>query len=127
MQRNTKDRGTRTLDDFFKEGISLFNTGKYFESHEAWEMCWKQAKKDKKEDRDFYHGLIFVAAGFVHYEKQNYYGVKTMFTRAKQKLAPFEPTYKEINVIHIVKMLDGYLSDIVPQSSSRTTPTIIKR
>lgn len=100
MSRDTNNsRPSKTVDDFFQDGIFLFNEGKYFESHEAWEKCWKIAEGKEKE---FYHGLIFVAAAHVHYERGNKHGVLVMMERAKKKLVCFLPEYKGVNLEKIL-------------------------
>lgn len=46
----------------YLEFINLFNREKFFEAHEILELRWRQ---DKGEARDYYHGLIQIAAAFV--------------------------------------------------------------
>jgi Domain of unknown function (DUF309) len=43
---------------YFGEGINLFNNGKFFECHEAWEEVWKRSAGDEKL---FYQGIIQAA------------------------------------------------------------------
>jgi predicted metal-dependent hydrolase len=50
------------VDDFFARGARLFNIGEFFEAHEVWEERWKVATD--KTERDFFQGLIQVAAAF---------------------------------------------------------------
>ena len=47
----------------YLEFIKLFNQGCFFEAHEALELLWRQ---EKGPARNFYHGLIQIAAVFVH-------------------------------------------------------------
>lgn len=102
MSRDTNNsRSSKTVDDFFQDGITLFNGGKYFDSHEAWEECWKIAEG---KDKEFYHGLIFVAAAYVHYERGNKHGIHVMMERAKKKLEQFLPEYKGVDIEKILNM-----------------------
>ncbi len=50
------------MDDPFAEGARLFDAGKYFEAHEAWEGRWRRATDEA--ERRFLQGLIQVAAAF---------------------------------------------------------------
>ena len=50
------------------EGITLFNSGRYWDAHEAWERAWRPLPKGSPE-RDFYQGLILLAAAFLHRER----------------------------------------------------------
>ena len=55
-----------SFPDRAREGVSLFNGGEYWESHEAWEDIWREGNPT---ERLFYQGLIQVAAGFVKIQK----------------------------------------------------------
>src|ERR1700730_8833049 len=44
-----------------QRGIDIFNSGRYWDAHEAWELEWKPDPKGP--DAGFYKGLIQVAAG----------------------------------------------------------------
>ncbi|MEM9554422.1 MAG: DUF309 domain-containing protein [Acidobacteriota bacterium] len=46
------------------EGIELFNTGRYYECHEAWETVWRSTTP---EPRDLFQGLIQVGVGLYHH------------------------------------------------------------
>ena len=42
-------------------GVALFNAGKFWEAHEAWEDAWREEEGDT---RVFLQGLIQIAAGY---------------------------------------------------------------
>lgn len=44
----------------FRQGVELFNAGRYFEAHEPWEEIWRSTSP---EPRDLFQGLVQVAAG----------------------------------------------------------------
>ena len=44
-----------------EKGRELFNAGRYFEAHEAWEECWL---REEGETRQLLQGLIQIAAGY---------------------------------------------------------------
>lgn len=48
----------------FFTGVSQFNEGRFFASHEAWEEIWRSTTP---EPRDLFQGLIQVAAGMHHF------------------------------------------------------------
>lgn len=50
------------VDPRFLEGIRLFDEGAYFEAHEAWEACWRDAVA--ADARLLYQGLVQVTAAF---------------------------------------------------------------
>jgi predicted metal-dependent hydrolase len=45
----------------FNRGIQLFNAGKFWHAHEAWEQVWRRHHEDS---RLFMQGLIQMAAAF---------------------------------------------------------------
>lgn len=51
----------------FKEGVSFFNRGLFFEAHEAWEEIWLKDKKS--EEGKMLQGLIQWAAARLKREK----------------------------------------------------------
>jgi len=58
----------REIDRLFRDGVSLFNGGRYWHAHEAWETLWRAAPDD---GREFYQGLIQIAAGLLHLQRRN--------------------------------------------------------
>ncbi len=50
------------MSETFERAARLFDAGRFFEAHEAWEERWRVATE--KAERDFLQGLIQVAAAF---------------------------------------------------------------
>lgn len=51
---------------WFDWGCDLFNAGCYFEAHELWELCWRDAqRRHDVDDERVLHGLIRLAAAGV--------------------------------------------------------------
>ena len=69
--------------DFFEEGIDLFNQGKFFECHEAWEEIWKRSDGEAKL---FYQGMIQAAVGILHSQRGNLTGAASLYAKASAKL-----------------------------------------
>ncbi len=72
-----------TKIDFFDEGITLFNEGKFFECHEAWEEVWKRSSGEEKL---FYQGIIQAAVAILHAQRGNLTGAASMYAKASAKL-----------------------------------------
>lgn len=70
----------------FLRGVDLFNAGRYWDSHEAWEAVWKTASGD---ERLFWQGLIQAAAAMVHRQKGNPHGIAVLSRKALEKLERF--------------------------------------
>jgi predicted metal-dependent hydrolase len=75
---------TRPHPDFFERGIDLFNQGRFFECHEAWEEIWKRSDGEVKL---FYQGLIQAAVAILHAQRGNPEGARSLYEKASAKLA----------------------------------------
>jgi hypothetical protein len=79
--------------ELLHKGVALFNGLRYWHAHEAWETLWRAADED---DRDFYQGLIQVAAGLLHLQRRNVRGARNKLAEGLRKLARYEPAYRGI-------------------------------
>ena len=93
----------------FNKGIVLFNSGKYWESHEAWEEVWK---RHPENSRIFFQGLIQVAAGLHQLQRKIYHGVNKHFRNALWKLQPFTPIFLGVEVESLVDKLKTVLEEL---------------
>jgi predicted metal-dependent hydrolase len=77
-------------------GIGLFNAGKFWHAHEAWELVWQRQAED---ERLFFQGLIQLAAAYHHLTKKR---VRTGYINNLKKsgtiLQVFAPEYLGIEV-----------------------------
>ena len=69
--------------DFFQQGIDLFNEGRFFECHEAWEEIWKRSDGEVKL---YYQGLIQAAVAILHAQRGNLEGARSLYEKASAKL-----------------------------------------
>jgi len=79
--------------DFFQEGIGLFNRGRYFDCHEAWEAAWKRAHGEEKL---FLQGLIQAAVAILHAERGNLKGAASLYAKSREKLDPLPAAHHGI-------------------------------
>ena len=76
-----------------REFCRLFNEEKFFEAHEVLELLWRREKQNPsaapgQSPRDFYQGLIQIAASFVHVRKKNPAGALSLYKSAARYLNP---------------------------------------
>lgn len=71
-----------------REGVGLFNAGRYWEAHEALEAVWRCTSGP---ERAIWQGLIQAAAAMLHRERGNRHGLKAQGDAAILKLAPGAP------------------------------------
>ncbi|MFQ5677410.1 MAG: DUF309 domain-containing protein [bacterium] len=111
----------------FERGIVLFNSGKYWESHEAWEEVWK---RHPENSRIFFQGLIQVAAALHQLQRQIYHGTEKHFRNALWKLKPFQPETLGIDVTQLVTAMVKCQAELsskkLEQFDKRLIPTISK-
>ena len=97
--------GGRSAGTPLARGITLFNTGLFFECHEYLEDVWRATAG---RDRTFYHGIIQTAAAFYHFEKNNLHGARTLLEKALQKLAPYRPAHLSIDIARLIADLQPW-------------------
>jgi uncharacterized protein len=73
----------KSIAEFFDEGVDLFNEGKFFECHEAWEEVWKRSDGEAKL---FYQGIIQAAVAILHAQRGNLTGAASLYSKASAKL-----------------------------------------
>jgi len=103
----------------FRRGVALFNGARYWHAHEAWETIWRAAPE---EERDFYQGLIQVAAGLLHLQRRNLRGARNKLAEGVARLKPYQPAYHGVFVNELIgearRILDdlegGYLPYLIP-------------
>ena len=82
------------------DGISYFNNERFWECHEILEGVWKNCVGDEKF---LVQGLILVAAGLVHYQKDEDEICISIFNRAMTKLENSDGQYHNIDIDKIKK------------------------
>jgi predicted metal-dependent hydrolase len=90
-----------------KRGIELFNSGEYWDAHEAWEREWMPDRKGP--DAGFYKGLIQVAAGCLHYTRRNRRGAVNKWTSGAAYLRPYLPSHRGVELSPLVTAVEGFL------------------
>jgi len=96
-------------DRLFREGVALFNGARYWHAHEAWETLWRAAPDD---ERDFYQGLIKVAAGFLHLSRRNRRGARNKLAEGIAHLHRYEPVHRGIGVTELVNKAKELVADL---------------
>lgn len=89
--------------------IFLFNQEKYWCSHEALEMVWKESKAEEKQ---LLNGLILICAAFVHNQKNEYNICLSILERSLRKFVTVKKSfYYGINIDGIKTRITKILQD----------------
>lgn len=109
------------MDDPTK-GIELFNSGRYWDAHEAWEHEWMQDRKGP--DGGFYKGLIQVAAGCLHYLRRNRRGAVNKWTSGSRYLRAYPAVHRGVRIAELIAKVDAYLAAMQDGWPDLTMPRI---
>jgi predicted metal-dependent hydrolase len=110
-------------EELFRRGVSLFNGVRYWHAHEAWEELWRAAPD---EERDFYQGLIQVAAGLLHLQRRNMRGARNKLAEGLARLRPYQPTHRGIFVNELVGKGERTLEDLQAGILPYLIPPVIR-
>ena len=97
------------VDRIFRQAIANFNGVRYWHAHEDWETLWRAAPD---EDRDFYQGLIQVAAGLLHLQRRNLRGARNKLEEGLARLRTYAPAHNGIFVNELIGEANRLLADL---------------
>ncbi len=91
-------------------GIDLFNQGRFFAAHEAWEEIWRSTTPEPK---GLFQGLVQVAAALhQHLDLQRTEGPRRTLAKARRNLEPFAPEALGIDIADLLDQMgrwEGWL------------------
>jgi predicted metal-dependent hydrolase len=92
----SKDKGlVEQLPPRAREGIRLFNSGEYFQAHEALEEAWRGAPSPQRE---LYQGILQIGLAYYQIRQGSCRGALKMFRRGQGKLASLAEIQNGIDV-----------------------------
>ena len=85
------------MSDFdASRGFSLFDSGHFFDAHEALEDLWREAPSDRPVRRHL-QGLVQLAVAFHHQSTGNRVGARSVLGRALRNIEGAEQSFPEID------------------------------
>jgi len=97
---------TPSDDDPFMVGVQLFNTGSFWEAHEAWEHGWRVSKEPITT---LYKGLIQTAAALVHWQRGNTRGLERNWYKARPKLVAVLALTQLCEIASLITAMDQFV------------------
>lgn len=95
----------------FRDGIELFNGGRFFEAHEAWEEIWRSTAP---EPRDLFQGLIQTAAALHQFlDLHRLEGPRRTLAKARRRLEPYLPEALGIDISDLLKQVEAWESWLI--------------
>jgi hypothetical protein len=104
-----------------------FNAGRYYEAHDVLEHLWLECRD---ENHAYYKGLIQIAGGFVHLQKQQLRpahpkdGARLrpavrLFRLGAANLAPYCPIHLRFDVESLCRLAQGLADEIIASEFMR--------
>lgn len=97
------------MKNLLEKGITYFNSGYFFEGHDAFEEIWMD---DREESKLFYQGLVQLSTGFYHLVMQNLKGAESQLSKGLQKLIKYKPIYQNIDVTKLSGQVESCINII---------------
>ena len=107
---------TTVLVSTLAQAIEEFNTHRFFQCHETLEDIWRA---EPRPLRQFYKGVIQVAAGFHHLRRNNWKGTVNKLDSGARYLEPFRPRYLGVDVQRLIDEARGCRSTILELGPDR--------
>ena len=92
-----------------RQGILLFNKGKYFEAHEELEAAWKE---EKGRIRELYQGILEAAVTYLHITRENYPGAVKVYGRSMRWLKEWPDTCRGVDVGQLRRDLEMAIVEV---------------
>jgi predicted metal-dependent hydrolase len=112
------------MDVRLKNGIALFNEGRFFASHEAWEEFYQEAEAAHKP---FLEGLIQLAAAFrIYSDFGEVKGPVRMIYQALIRFENYQPSYLGIRTGELTASMEAWAKEAETSSGhfSSSVPKI---
>lgn len=109
------------------QGIDLFNSGEWFEAHEALEDLWAGEQGDA---RHLYQGILQVAVALHHWREGNFRGAMFLLGSAGELLARVEPVCQGVDVAALLQGAARFhraLETQGPERMGEVDPSLIPR
>jgi predicted metal-dependent hydrolase len=91
------------------KGIDEFNQGLFFECHETLEEIWLEEHGD---DRNFYQGVIQIAAGYFKYEQGVPTGAIKLWRSGLEKIETYRPVHLGVNLEPFIEAVKVNLREL---------------
>jgi predicted metal-dependent hydrolase len=106
-----------------REGVALFNGVRYWHAHEVFETIWRAAPE---EERDFYQGIIQVAAGLLHLQRRNLRGARNKLAEGLERLQQYDAVHEGLVVSELIAKGHRLLEELNAGAIPYLIPPVIK-
>jgi predicted metal-dependent hydrolase len=110
-------------DPRFLKGIEEFNQQLFFECHETLEELWLE---EHGEERQFFQGIIQIAAGYFKLEQGVPVGAVKLWRTGLEKLNAYQPVYLGMNVEALMQSVRENLAKLEGAQQRGTPPPVLE-
>jgi Domain of unknown function (DUF309). len=103
--RDLSEQMQKNIFEFAKE---LFNKERFWEFHEVLESLWR---KNEGKEKNILHGLILIAAAFVHKQRGNDKVALSVLKRAFLEIENYEGMYQCFDITYIKNKVSEMLNN----------------
>ena len=101
-------------------GLSLFNSGHFFDAHEVLEDVWREAPRHGQV-RQHLQGLVQLAVAFHHQSTGNLNGARSVLERALRNLEGAEKSFPELDLERLRASLSPWRDYLARSFAERST------
>jgi hypothetical protein len=91
-----------------RQGILLFNEGRYFAAHEELEIAWRQ---ERGRIRQLYQGILEAGVAYLHLQRRNLAGAQKVFTRSMRWLREWPEVCRGTDIGQLRRDLEAILAE----------------
>jgi hypothetical protein len=91
-----------------RDGILLFNQGRYFEAHEELEAAWRE---ESGKIRGLYQGILEAGVAYLHIRRQNLEGALKVYGRSMRWLREWPEVCRGTCVGQLRRDLDAAMAE----------------
>ena len=96
--------------DPWQAGIALFRAGHYFETHEEWEIAWRDAPR---EERDFYQGMVHLTVALYQAGRGNAVAARSQMRKARRRLSAYGAHHHEVQLESLVPAVEASMERLL--------------
>ena len=98
------------MEKRWEEGRRLFRAGRYFETHEEWELVWRNAPATEK---DFYQGMVHLTVALYQAGRGNARAARSQMGKARRRLSRYHPRHRGVHLDALVPAVDDAVNRVL--------------
>ena len=108
------------MDARLREGVSLFNEGRFFESHEVWESLYLETDSRHKP---FLEGLVQLAAALrIFSDFGDFQGPVRMIYQALIRFEAYHPVYLGVQIKELSAAMETWAKELESSGGAEPKP-----